>query len=361
MSDSKQNWKRFAVAMTAGAGLLTLAALYYRSRNAKVPGSNAVVKPPITHEYGFDIRGRGIHWVIRDSDLKPGLSFLKNVLGMKVLRHEENEKPCEITCNGRYNNSWSKTMIGYDTEDKCYALEVTYNFGVYRYDKGNGLKYIGMKVDDVEASKMEAKKLGLAVKDNVVTNQDGYDFVLMPKEEDINEPFDYVCLAVSDLDYSYEFYTKLMGMTPNPYFDFSSVPNMKGREYKVLSYPSEGDNADPTSFVLVQADEPLNLEEFEGRNALTFPSEHVKAIYEAVKAYDPSRIVHSLEEHHPENPLGALYIGIIQDPDGYSICLVSDQFNAAALGATDYKEPDWEWRREFIDKKAKKSDKGRSS
>ena len=57
--------------------------------------------------------------------------------------------------------------------------------------------------------------------------------MLMQKEEDTNEPFDYVCLAVSDLDYSYEFYTKLMGMTPDPYFDFSSVPNMKDREYKV--------------------------------------------------------------------------------------------------------------------------------
>merc|ERR1719210_883616 len=124
-----------------------------------------------------------------------------------------------------------------------------------------------MKVDDIDASRKAAKELGLEVSGNVVSNQDGYDFD-----------------------------TKLLGMTPDPYFDTDVVPNLKGRKHKVLSYPAFPDNADPTAFVLVQADEPLNLQEWEGRNALTFPSEHVKAIYEAVQAYDPTRIVHSLEE-----------------------------------------------------------------
>jgi len=61
---------------------------------------------------------RAAHWVIRTSDLKVTLDFFTGVFGLKVLRHEENDKPCPITCNGDSPTAWSKTMVGYDTEDK---------------------------------------------------------------------------------------------------------------------------------------------------------------------------------------------------------------------------------------------------
>jgi hypothetical protein len=34
------------------------------------------------------------------------------VFGMRVIRHEENDAPCPITCNGEFQAAWSKTMIG---------------------------------------------------------------------------------------------------------------------------------------------------------------------------------------------------------------------------------------------------------
>ena len=67
---------------------------------------------------------RCAHYVIRNSDLLAGTKFFDQVFGMKVIRHEENAEPCDITCNGRYNNAWSKTMVGYKTEDIAYCLEV---------------------------------------------------------------------------------------------------------------------------------------------------------------------------------------------------------------------------------------------
>ena len=54
---------------------------------------------------------RAIHYVIRVSELEEVLEFTDKVLGMKVLRHEENEAACEITCNGDFDNAWSKTMV----------------------------------------------------------------------------------------------------------------------------------------------------------------------------------------------------------------------------------------------------------
>lgn len=37
---------------------------------------------------------RVLHWVIRVSSLEETLAFTTDVLGMKVLRHEENAEPC---------------------------------------------------------------------------------------------------------------------------------------------------------------------------------------------------------------------------------------------------------------------------
>jgi hypothetical protein len=61
---------------------------------------------------------------------------------MKVLRHEEHDGACELASNGGFETRWSKTMIGYESEDLAYALEVTYNYGVdaYEYEAGSGLR-----------------------------------------------------------------------------------------------------------------------------------------------------------------------------------------------------------------------------
>ncbi len=69
--------------------------------------------------------GYALHWVIRTTDLKQDLDFFINVCGMKILRHEENAKGCEIQCNGPWMMPWSKTMVGYDTEDRAYVFIFT--------------------------------------------------------------------------------------------------------------------------------------------------------------------------------------------------------------------------------------------
>jgi len=70
-------------------------------------------------------------------DLKKTLDFYEKDLGMHVHRHEEFASGCEATCNGPYGGAWSKTMCGYGTEDKNFALELTYNYGIDAYAKGN--------------------------------------------------------------------------------------------------------------------------------------------------------------------------------------------------------------------------------
>ena len=65
-------------------------------------------------------------------DLQKSMAFYEGVLGMKVHRHEEFASGCEATCNGPYGGAWSKTMVGYGSEDSNFCLELTCNYGTIR-------------------------------------------------------------------------------------------------------------------------------------------------------------------------------------------------------------------------------------
>ena len=83
---------------------------------------------------------RALHWVLKVGNLARSVEFFEDVLGMRVLRHEEFATGCEATCNGPYKGAWSKTMIGYGPEDSNFVLELTYNYGIDEYVHGNDLQ-----------------------------------------------------------------------------------------------------------------------------------------------------------------------------------------------------------------------------
>jgi catechol 2,3-dioxygenase-like lactoylglutathione lyase family enzyme len=51
-----------------------------------------------------------LHWVFKVGNLRSNLDFYENILGMRVLRHEEFSTGCDAKCNGDYARPWSKTM-----------------------------------------------------------------------------------------------------------------------------------------------------------------------------------------------------------------------------------------------------------
>ncbi|KAF8763645.1 Glyoxalase domain-containing protein 4 [Argiope bruennichi] len=66
---------------------------------------------------------RALHFVFKVGDRKDTIKFYTEVLGMKVLRHEEFEEGCKASCNGPYDGKWSKTMIGYGPEDDHFITK----------------------------------------------------------------------------------------------------------------------------------------------------------------------------------------------------------------------------------------------
>ncbi len=84
---------------------------------------------------------RILHTMIRCGDLERSIDFYTRVLGMRLLRKRDNPE-------GRY----TLAFVGYGDESEEAAIELTYNWGVDRYDMGTAYGHIAIEVDDVYAA-----------------------------------------------------------------------------------------------------------------------------------------------------------------------------------------------------------------
>ena len=75
--------------------------------------------------------------MLRVDDLDRSVRFYTEVLGMKVLRTTD-----------RPEQKYSLAFVGYDTEDKASVVELTYNYGVPKYEMGGAFGHLAIEVDN---------------------------------------------------------------------------------------------------------------------------------------------------------------------------------------------------------------------
>jgi lactoylglutathione lyase len=81
---------------------------------------------------------RILHTMLRVGNLERSIKFYTEVLGMKLLRTTD-----------RPDQKYSLAFVGYDGEDRAAVLELTYNYGVDKYDLGAGYGHIALEFPDV--------------------------------------------------------------------------------------------------------------------------------------------------------------------------------------------------------------------
>ena len=84
---------------------------------------------------------RMLHTMLRVGDMQRSVDFYTKVLGMKLLRTTD-----------RPEQKYSLAFVGYDDEERSAVLELTYNYGVERYELGTGFGHIAIGVPDVAAA-----------------------------------------------------------------------------------------------------------------------------------------------------------------------------------------------------------------
>jgi len=82
---------------------------------------------------------RILHTMLRVGDLQRAVDFYTKVLGMKLLRTTD-----------RPDQKYSLAFVGYDGEDRAAVLELTYNYGVERYDLGSAFGHVAVEVPDAK-------------------------------------------------------------------------------------------------------------------------------------------------------------------------------------------------------------------
>ena len=82
---------------------------------------------------------RLLHTMLRVGDLQRSVKFYTEVLGMKILRTTD-----------RPEQKYSLAFVGYDDEKRTAVLELTYNYGVERYELGGAFGHVAIGVPDVK-------------------------------------------------------------------------------------------------------------------------------------------------------------------------------------------------------------------
>ena len=131
---------------------------------------------------------RLLHTMLRVGDLQRSIDFYTGALGMKLLRRTE--RPAQ---------KYDLAFVGYGPNPEHAEIELTYNYGVDRYELGTAYGHLAIGVPDVAAAcdavRAKAAALGGAVTRDAgpvqggttviafVTDPDGYKIELIERPE----------------------------------------------------------------------------------------------------------------------------------------------------------------------------------
>jgi len=130
---------------------------------------------------------RLLHTMLRVGDLQRSIKFYTEVLGMKLLRTTE-----------RPDQKYDLAFLGYGSNPEHAEIELTYNYGVERYEMGGAYGHIAIGVPDVAATcnavRSKAQQFGGAITREAgpvkggttviafITDPDGYKIELIQRD-----------------------------------------------------------------------------------------------------------------------------------------------------------------------------------
>jgi lactoylglutathione lyase len=128
---------------------------------------------------------RILHTMLRVGDLQRSIDFYTNVLGMKLLRTSDNPE-----------YKYKLAFLGYGSNPDHAELELTYNYGVEKYDMGTAYGHIALSADDIYKVCDEVRARGGNITREpgpvkggstviaFITDPDGYKVELIERKDD---------------------------------------------------------------------------------------------------------------------------------------------------------------------------------
>ncbi|XP_025136699.1 glyoxalase domain-containing protein 4 isoform X1 [Bubalus bubalis] len=255
---------------------------------------------------------RALHFVFKVGNRFETARFYRDVLGMKILRHEEFQDGCKAACNGPYDGKWSKTMVGYGPEDDHFVTELTYNYGIGSYQLGND--FLGITVASRQAVN-NARKLKWPLsemRDGVFETKapGGYTFYLQDCSPPQSDPVLKVTLAVSDLQKSLNYWSNLLGM---------KIYEEDEREQRALLGYADNQCKLELRAIPGKVDHATGF----GRIAFSCPQKELSDLEDLMKRENQKILTPLVSLDTPGK--ATVQVIILADPDGHEICFVGDE------------------------------------
>ncbi|MEY3200938.1 MAG: lactoylglutathione lyase [Pseudomonadota bacterium] len=92
---------------------------------------------------------RILHTMLRVGDLDRSIDFYTRVLGMQLLRRRDYPE-----------GKFTLAFVGFGPESDGAVLELTYNWGVEKYELGSAFGHVAVEVENAAAACERVKQLG---------------------------------------------------------------------------------------------------------------------------------------------------------------------------------------------------------
>jgi len=231
---------------------------------------------------------RPLHYVFKVNNRKKAIDFLTHNLGMTVLRHEEFSEGCKATCNGAFDNRWSKSMVGFGSEDTNFVFEIVYNYGVNTaYKHGTDFKQVTVECLETASA-------------------DAFDYSMATEVGSIGKVAK-IALNVSNLAETEKFWEGLLGLP---------------RSSKDSSSPTLNYQLSNIEYEFHEIGDKFERTESAGRTAFSAPTKFLEEIQTKAK---PLGFVHTELVSLDTPGKSTVHVVILQDPDGHEVCIVGDE------------------------------------
>lgn len=116
---------------------------------------------------------RFLHTMLRVGDLQRSVDFYSKAFGMKEIRRRD-------VPGGKY----TLAFVGFGEEEDNTLIELTYNYGVEKYEMGGAFGHLAVGVPDVAAACEQAAKAGGTITRPAGPVQHGTTIIAFVKDPD---------------------------------------------------------------------------------------------------------------------------------------------------------------------------------
>jgi catechol 2,3-dioxygenase-like lactoylglutathione lyase family enzyme len=253
---------------------------------------------------------RPLHFVFKIGSRTKTIDFYQNILNMKALRHEEFDEGCNAACNGPYDGKWSKTMIGYGDEDNNFVLELTYNYGIRSYERGNDFNYVKV-LSNTAIQNIQNKNYSHKITSDgfyELEDPNGYRFLVGENKVDSTRDLvTEVSLFVTNIERSNNYWVDVLKNELAARTDESLEIRFAVGNFKL---------------VLLKADNVDHGKAY-GRIAFSCPTDQLKPLQAEIESKNLTVLTKFISLDTPGK--ATVCVVILADPDGHEICYVGDE------------------------------------